>query len=85
MLELDHMCNQSFELFNLRGLPRAYDGRPYQYEITRWHHNGVITATSRGEGNGSVRYYSFKTLDEAFSHAMLWGKRRIAQLEKVAA
>jgi hypothetical protein len=85
MLELDHTCNASFELFHLRGLPQAYDNRSYKYEITRWLHNGRIEATSRGEGNGSVRHYTFKTLDEAFSHALMWGKRRIAEKQRAEA
>ena len=77
MLELDHTIHADRETFNLHGLPKAYDGRPYLYRIT--YDAGKITATSRAEGNGSVRHYSFQTLSQAFDHASAWGKRKIQE------
>ena len=78
MLELDHTIHADRETFNLHGLPKAYDGRPYLYRIT-YNAAGKINATSRAEGDGSVRYYSFKTLSQAFDHAAAWGKRKIQE------
>ena len=79
MLEIDHSVFITHERFRLHGLPKAYDGRLLSYEITYTFADGKITGKSRGHGNGSVRYYSFKSLDEAFNHARLWGNRKIAE------
>lgn len=78
-LELDHKAYNDRETFNLHGLPTAYDGRPYRYQITYNFDTGSVTATSRAEGNGSVRNYSFQTLSQAFDHATAWGKRKIKE------
>lgn len=41
--------------------------------------DGWCEAKSRANGNGSVRYYSHRTYDEALEHATKWAKRKIAE------
>jgi hypothetical protein len=54
------------------GLPRGM-----YYHITV-QPGGRCTASSRGYGNGSVRYYDHATYDEAMQHATSWARRKIA-------
>lgn len=58
-------------------LPKARDGRQYAYRI-RVRADGWCECVSRANGAGSTRYYSFRTLDGAFAHAIKWAKRKIA-------
>jgi len=58
-------------------LPKAYDGKQYAYQI-RVRTDGWCECRSRAGGNGSIRYYTFQTLDEAMAHAVTWAKRKIA-------
>lgn len=56
------------------------DGLPsgMYYSITVWA-DGRCTASSRGYGNGSVRYYDHASYDEAMQHATAWAKRKLAE------
>jgi hypothetical protein len=64
---------------NMRSRLRA-DGLPagMYYDITV-RPDGRCEAKSRANGNGSVRYYSHSTYDEAMAHATQWAKRKIAE------
>jgi len=54
------------------------------YTITLWN-DGKVTARSRAHGNGSVRYYSHSTYDEALAHGYAWAQRKIAEARKTRA
>ena len=41
--------------------------------------DGRCEAKSRANGNGSVRYYSHRTYDEALEHATKWAQRKIRE------
>lgn len=55
------------------------DGLPagMYYRVHRWP-DGRCTAKSRGHGNGSVRYYSHRSYEEALAHGFLWAARKVA-------
>ena len=59
------------------------DGLPdgMYYRITMWA-DGKVTAKSRAYGNGSVRYYTHSTYDEALTHGANWAKRKVAEAER---
>ena len=59
-------------------LPVACDGRKYRYVITVCS-DGWCRTSSRANGNGSIRYYSFRTYAQAQEHAVRWAKRKIAE------
>lgn len=40
---------------------------------------GKCEGKSRSRGNGSVRYYSHRDIDEAMAHATAWAKRKLAE------
>ncbi len=48
------------------------------YHITLWA-DGKVTSKSRANGNGSVRYYTHRTYDEALAHGFNWAKRKVAE------
>lgn len=66
------------------GMPERNNGKDYQYTITVWP-EGRAMGKSRAWGNGSVRYYQFKTYAEAQEHAVKWAKRQIAKERVMAA
>jgi hypothetical protein len=59
------------------GMPERCDPRDYKYSITVYP-EGRALGKSRACGNGSVRYYRFKTYEQAQEHAIKWAKRQIA-------
>jgi hypothetical protein len=65
-------------------LPTAYTGKRYTYRITV-HADGRCEAKSRADGNGSTRYYTFRTYPEALGHGFKWAQRKIAEAKRVAA
>lgn len=66
----------------MRARVRA-DGLPtgMYYHITLWA-DGKVTAKRRGYGNGSVRYYSHESYDEALRHGFQWAKRKVAEARR---
>lgn len=62
-------------------LPKAFDGKQYAYTILV-KANGWCECKSRSEGPGSTRYYSFRTVDDAFAHGTKWAKRKISTAKK---
>jgi hypothetical protein len=44
--------------------------------------DGWCEAKSRANGNGSVRYYSHRSYDEAMTHATQWARRKIAEAKR---
>lgn len=56
------------------------DGLPagMYYHITL-RHDGRVTSKSRANGNGSVRYYTHRTYEEALAHGYNWAKRKVAE------
>jgi hypothetical protein len=66
------------------GMPEGIDPvRDYTYSIWHYHDTceGVwpVVCRSRSCGAGSTRAYYFKTLDEAFAHAIKWAKAKQAE------
>jgi hypothetical protein len=62
------------------GMPERCDEvRDYRYSIHHDHESGECFCKSRSYGAGSTRYYTFKTLDEAFAHAIKWAKAKQAE------
>ena len=59
------------------GLPKGM-----YYSITVWQ-DGRCTASSRGYGNGSVRYYDHASYEEAMQHATSWAKRKLAEARQM--
>ena len=66
------------------GMPDRGNSKDYQYTITVWPAGNALSK-SRAWGNGSVRYYHFKTYAEAQEHAVKWAKRQIAHERKMEA
>ena len=61
------------------------DGLPQgmRYCISWWP-DGKVTAQSKANGKGSVRYYTHRSYTHALNHGYLWAKRKIAEANKKA-
>lgn len=77
-LEKHHADGTSTIVMVSDELPNGYDGKRYAYTI-RVREDGWCECKSRSNGPGSTRYYSFRTLDQAFTHGMKWAKRKIRE------
>lgn len=58
------------------GLP---SGMYYQIQLRA---DGKCLAKSRAYGNGSIRYYSHRSYEEALAHGFQWAKRKVAEAKR---
>lgn len=52
------------------------------YAVLTGVEGALVVSTSRADGDGSVRHYTFRTYQEALDHGTAWAKRRIALAAK---
>ena len=52
-----------------------------RYTVTLWS-DGAVTAQSRANGDGSVRYYTHRTYAEALAHGYTWAQRKIDEARR---
>lgn len=65
-------------------LPTARDGRPYRFDILlglRAYSSGV-RCRSRANGDGSIRWRTYRTLEEAMQAGRKWATRKIMEARR---